>query len=1846
MAIEAELPDGRVLEFPDGTSPDVIQRTVKRVLGVTAEGAQSTLLGEAALGAKQLFSALRTTGASVADANRAALEGAQRSEEYRAEAGEGPSLEALGRKYQEAGVLPAVGKALASDVPRALAGQSTNIAAMTAAAAAGAKLGAAAPIPGGTLLGTLAGPAVVAFPQAYAENLQAQARAQQERGEPVDVNRATAAAAAAAQSVVEAGGFFLTLGKRAITNLFGKTAEVALSSTGAAGAAARAKLLEEAKKTLARGAARGAVVEPATEVAQSIITRAQAGQDLLSPEALADYGEQAYGGLLVGAPMGGAGNYISRRAAQRELAATTPPTAAPAAEEPTPEVPPTAAVTPPAATAPSVEDTLSLNRFVTPTEAEVAEGEEGVPEPRVRGRAVPEAAPEAAPTAVAPEAAVAPETEAVPTAAAPEVAPAPEGVLTRESLIEAGFPANPKPGAERGVAGWLEENVYGKTLEDVQEMVRRNPALVKGNSLRAETLRDLLTPPTQPYVEPENAQPPYPAVEFDEPDVRGSERGVEVPSGGEPVAGVPATEPAGPDTGRLGRAVAPAGPRDDVEGAQLAALSPAPAPAPAAAPIDRVRPLLRPEVKPNPKLAAVAQAYTTRLDADRADVARLPEYLGWDLYEGSTFAPNGMITKIGFSKENLNYEGTGGAYSQRLYEALTPDAKAQARAAAKQYWAQERRAEQALKRLNEQQQRARAEQTDLDAAARDEFVEGTTEDERARLAAKFRAEGRGDEAALPADVVEALRADNVSDALLRLSEQATDPLVKRLAERLSPLLVNTRVTISPDLRNPEGEAAAGAASTDGMRIWLDENRGLNVETFLHESVHAGSERIIAAKPSARTAQQQAAVEQLNALWEDAKARPALALSADARGSLSEFVAEAMTNPALVDRLRAVPWKLGSFWTGFKRTLLRMLGLGDPQTMQEAVTASVDTIFSRPMRGLEGVRFQLPRDVKSMLEEATSPARKETLLGTVRAAYPHGRGMPGEVNAEAVSMEERIRTRAADKAATVITKLNAAVAKGQIDAMATKQVVAGHKQAEAADQLLPSFLRNGRLVRDPATGGWLATAPDGTVAPVEVFSIVDAWGKKNGFKDFDAAWDAAAERMESARQFEFRRMNEENRATGGRMFPVSMKSERIDALYPQYKADADLQRAKAILDTTRHHLIDRMVEVGRISKATAEQWKAVVDYVPFDRLEQFAERSEKIVPSIVKGLSVAKRLPKLVDAQWTSRQVENVLNNQFKQLGWMVQEVVRTDALNRTLAALATIDQAKFLGFKQPPKGDLPFVRGFSNGREVFFSVPSIYHAAAFNITVTPLPAVFRMFGQISNFLRSSITMLPTFTASQLPQDIQRAIITSGVKDPIALTARILSNFKTLGASALKGKLAEATPELSAIGIVGDVDFRVADPAASLLKEFGYRSHTALKSKAIGTLLHRLNEIARASDVAVRKGIYDQTLAETQDKLLAATRAREIINFRSYGMGDPLGVLPIMLQTVPFTNAYLQGTDIWYRALTGKNAISGLARRQALKQFWTYGAVVMAASSLYALAMSDDETYKKMNLDERDRSWVLGDGVSIPVPAEIGILFKALPERAVEAWLKYGTPEQASGMAAITSWFRAARDTYAGGGIPTAMVPALEVMTNYSFRLGRPIVGTYLEGVDPSQQQTERTSELAKGIAKYSKETLRVEVSPIMIDHLLNGYFGTTAALGLMVMDAAVNPNRVDRPFYQMIGLTPFTYNPVGRRDVTEFYDVREKVVRAHRTLNDLAARDLSAASRYVEENREKLILYKAVNGTLEELSETRKYKRWLNSAEAAKKYTSAERLKMRQEVEKHEGKIVEWVQAARTQMKL
>jgi hypothetical protein len=481
---------------------------------------------------------------------------------------------------------------------------------------------------------------------------------------------------------------------------------------------------------------------------------------------------------------------------------------------------------------------------------------------------------------------------------------------------------------------------------------------------------------------------------------------------------------------------------------------------------------------------------------------------------------------------------------------------------------------------------------------------------------------------------------------------------------------------------------------------------------------------------------------------------------------------------------------------------------------------------------------------------------------------------------------------------------------------------------------------------------------------------------------------------------------------------------------------------------------------------------------------------------------------------------------------------------------------------------------------------------------------------------------------------------------------VLGNFKDFMPMALKGKLGDVAPELSTFGVVGGVDFHMSNPAQSFLEELGVKNRTLLKSKKFATLLNRLEGVALSSDIAMRKAIYDQTLEETQgDRLLALTRAREIINFRRYGSGDKLGLLHLATQTVPFYNAYIQGTDVLYRSLTGKNAVSGLARNAALKHFWKNVGYLTAASTVYAFLMADDDDYENMDLRERDRTWVIGNGIGLPVASELGVLFKAIPERVVEYYRKSGTPEEAVAMEAIIAHFKTGiLSEYLGRAVPVpvAIKPLLENYTNFSFLTSRELEGIFQKQQVASERATGRTSELAKSVARFASDASggSVQISPIMIDNVLQGYLGTTAALTMATADQLINPDRADRPLHQIVGATAFAYDPVGTRRISEFYEVREKVVQSQNTLNQLMKQDPERAAKFYEQNAERLAIYKMVNSTLNELEKTRAYKQWLDTSMAAGSMSSEDRLKMKQDIQAYENRLVEWVRTAKNDLNI
>ena len=293
--------------------------------------------------------------------------------------------------------------------------------------------------------------------------------------------------------------------------------------------------------------------------------------------------------------------------------------------------------------------------------------------------------------------------------------------------------------------------------------------------------------------------------------------------------------------------------------------------------------------------------------------------------------------------------------------------------------------------------------------------------------------------------------------------------------------------------------------------------------------------------------------------------------------------------------------------------------------------------------------------------------------------------------------------------------------------------------------------------------------------------------------------------------------------------------------------------------------------------------------------------------------------------------------------------------NQTLKFLGSIQQAKKLGADSHGRPNVTY--GYENGGMVYWELPSEYDVLAFKAEAQTTGVWLKNLSAASDILRTSVTALPPFALKQVIDDIQRALLTSGVQNPLSLIGMVLTNFPKIAWAEIRGVRHRIVEDAEALGLSGEYDFKAGRPGATFMEDMGYVPRGKFR-----TLIHKLDGITRASDLAVRKAIYDQTIKESNgDVLLAQTRAREFINFRRRGSSDFVGV---MVKTIPFFNAYVQGMDVLYRAASGIDSGASIDRAAARKMFWSRAAIAIALSTVYAMGKADDETRLASRLDRR------------------------------------------------------------------------------------------------------------------------------------------------------------------------------------------------------------------------------------------------------------------------------------------
>jgi len=572
------------------------------------------------------------------------------------------------------------------------------------------------------------------------------------------------------------------------------------------------------------------------------------------------------------------------------------------------------------------------------------------------------------------------------------------------------------------------------------------------------------------------------------------------------------------------------------------------------------------------------------------------------------------------------------------------------------------------------------------------------------------------------------------------------------------------------------------------------------------------------------------------------------------------------------------------------------------------------------------------------------------------------------------------------------------------------------------------------------------------------------------------------------------------------------------------------------------LVKYQVDTGVLSKKDADVYTMYSDYIPFYR-QMDGERT--LGPNIFQSISGVKKPKALKGGEAPLADfLETVVRNTHAAIG----------AGMKNVAAQRAVSVGKDVGIVQDIQpghavSALEQIVVLENGVKTAYQAnDQLFVDAVKSLNMPELPFM-SILSAPANLLRNLVTKDPGFIMTNLLRDSLSAYVTSGTNaTPIAGT---VINF----AKAMKGN----SPSFEALmdaGIIGGYEFsaNVEQSGATLAKDLARKSG---KGGGILTpftsLWEGLEKASTASDAATRMAVYDRVLQETGNEAEALYRALEVMNFNRKGSS---AVVRILTAAVPFLNARMQGLDIFYRASFGR--MNTADAKEIQRKFFVRGMTMMGLSALYYFAVAGSPDYEKQEQETKDNNWLIpGVGIKIPIPFEVGTLFKTVPERILAYYFGTDTGEDFK-----KAMWRAANGFIPmspAAYIPQTLKPLLEVMTNYSFFTQREIVNSGLKDVDPEFQVGPGTSAMSQFVGKT------LGLSPMKVDHMLKGYTGTMGMYAIDMMDSVMDQfgdsPKPSKRFEQMPVIKRFALDPEARGSVTNYYELKDSVDTAVRTMN-------------------------------------------------------------------------------------
>jgi hypothetical protein len=550
-----------------------------------------------------------------------------------------------------------------------------------------------------------------------------------------------------------------------------------------------------------------------------------------------------------------------------------------------------------------------------------------------------------------------------------------------------------------------------------------------------------------------------------------------------------------------------------------------------------------------------------------------------------------------------------------------------------------------------------------------------------------------------------------------------------------------------------------------------------------------------------------------------------------------------------------------------------------------------------------------------------------------------------------------------------------------------------------------------------------------------------------------------------------------------------------------KALTAFKNAEAIYTEYNKGLINFLEQTGTITKALAQELNSK-PYVPYYRVDSksgdlLLDLDKSVKPVRIGNIKDEPRLQELVGGE---QKIMGIFDSAVQNTFLLTDMALRNQAIKESAFVLNKLGMASYIGKAKKNLSGKDVVRFKVNGEDHVividtdqFGIPAKLIVEGMEGIKTMIPSVVRAMGFPADVLRKFVTRNPVYALRQVVRDSMNSFFTTGTS-----SIPVLSALKQ-GVALASGRSAKAQ-QLMESGAVSNLVFTGGKEDAQRLVE-----QIATGKSGWTKLVGKLDALSLAGDATTRITIYEDSIRKGLTEQEALLRTLESQNFTRRGTSSSLQMAAAV---IPFLNAQLQGLDVLYRSSQGKMPFE---QQMRIRSKFFQRAVLMSASTVaYAALMEDDERYRKAKPEERYGNWFLvnpfdpkGDLIRVPIPFEIGIIFKAVPEAIYNTLKGNDTSENAA-----RGIFKLLEQSNPFTPIPAALKPGLEVFLGTSL-FGGPIESARELAVEKSERIRPGTSAGAELLGKANM------LSPVQIDHLIRGHFG---ALGVLISDlAAVLP---------------------------------------------------------------------------------------------------------------------------------